>query len=117
MIDAILLGLLLVSLVKPDVLLSKKVKDKATEEQKAFLAKNYRKVYGLLIATIESLALSMYIGPVGCILALVCAVLFFVIAWPASKENRKLVKEIVSTEAQREEIIDEETNDSAVSRN
>ena len=40
MIDLILIIMLIVSLAKPDILLSKKMKEKATDEQKNILTKN-----------------------------------------------------------------------------
>ncbi len=94
MIDLILIIILIISLSKPDILLSKKMKEKATEEQKRILTKNLRKIYAIMIATIESLALMRYTEIVGVILAIVFIVLFFVISLPAIKENKKITKEI-----------------------
>lgn len=94
MIDLILIIILIISLSKPDILLSKKMKEKATEEQKRILTKNLRKIYAIMIATIESLALMRYTEMVGVILAIVFIVLFFVISLPAIKENKKITKEI-----------------------
>ena len=53
-----------------------------------------RKIYAIMIATIESLALMRYTEIVGVILAIVFIVLFFVISLPAIKENKKITKEI-----------------------
>lgn len=39
MIDLILIIIIIVSLAKPDILLSKKMKEKANEEQKTYLQK------------------------------------------------------------------------------
>ncbi len=98
MLDLILIILLIVSISKPDILLAKKVREKANEEQKSVLAKNIRKVYGFLIATIETVALRRYVdddlGIVLLIVTIVLLVLFFVFAVPAIKENRKILKEL-----------------------
>ncbi len=94
MLDLILIIMLIVSLAKPDVLLAKKMKENASEEQKAILVKNLRKIYAIFIGVIESLALIRYTQIVGIILVIVFAVLFFVISLPAIKENSKIVKEV-----------------------
>lgn len=94
MIDLILIIMLIISLSKPDILLSKKMKEKANEEQKKILTKNLRKIYAIMIATIESLALMRYTELVGVILAIIFIVLFFVISLPAIKENKSITKEI-----------------------
>lgn len=94
MIDLILIIMLIISLSKPDILLSKKMREKANEEQKKILTKNLRKIYAIMIATIESLALMRYTELVGVILAIIFIVLFFVISLPAIKENKSITKEI-----------------------
>jgi len=98
MLDLFLIILLIISIFKPDIMLSKKTKEKASEEQKHTLAKNYRKIFGLCIATIELNALRRYVGEgMGIILLLatiVVIILFFVLAIPAIKENRKINKEL-----------------------
>ena len=99
MLDIILIILLIISLSKPDVLLAKKAKEKATEEQKAILVKNLRKIYAIFVALMESLALSVTfpnetVNTVARIVAVVFVVLFFVFAVPAIKANRKIMKEL-----------------------
>lgn len=94
MIDLILIIMLIISLFKPDVLLSKKIKEKANDEQKKILTKNLRKIYAIMIALLESVALIRYTEFVGIILAIVCIILFFVISLPAIKENSKITKEL-----------------------
>ena len=94
MIDLILIIMLIVSLFKPDVLLSKKMKEKATDEQKNVLTKNLRKIYAIMVATFESLALMRYTEVVGIILSVVFIILFFTISLPAIKENSKITKEL-----------------------
>lgn len=94
MIDLILIILIIVSLFKPDVLLAKKVKEKANEEQKSILTKNLRKIYSIMVALMESVALIRYIQIISIILSIVFIVLFFVIALPAIKENSKIMKEL-----------------------
>ena len=94
MIDLILIIMLIVSLFKPDVLLSKKMKERATDEQKKILTKNLRKIYAIMVATFESLALMRYTEFVGIILAIVFIILFFVISLQAIKENSKITKEL-----------------------
>lgn len=94
MIDLILIIMLIVSLFKPNVLLSKKMKEKATDEQKNVLTKNLRKIYAIMVATFESLALMRYTEVVGIILSVVFIILFFTISLPAIKENSKITKEL-----------------------
>lgn len=94
MLDLILIIMLIVSLAKPDFLLAKKMKEKANEEQKAILVKNLRKIYALLVALLESVALMNYTIIIGGILAVIFLVLFCVIAIPAVKANSKIVKEV-----------------------
>lgn len=94
MIDFILIIMLIISLFKPDVLLAKKIKEKATEKQKTILTKNLRKIYAIMVATFESLALMRYTEFIGIILAVVFIILFFTISLPAIKENSKITKEL-----------------------
>ena len=94
MIDLILIIIIIVSLAKPDILLSKKMKEKANEEQKNILTKNLRKIYSVIVALFESLALMRYKETVGIILTIVFLILFFVISVPAIKENSKITKEL-----------------------
>ncbi len=94
MIDLILIIMIIVSLAKPDILLSKKIKEKANEEQKNILAKNLRKIYSIMVASFESVALMRYTEVVGIILTIVFIILFFVISVPAIKENSKITKEL-----------------------
>lgn len=94
MIDLILIIMIIVSLAKPDILLSKKMKEKANEEQKNILTKNLRKIYAIMVALFESLALMRYKETVGIILTIVFLILFFVISVPAIKENSKITKEL-----------------------
>jgi hypothetical protein len=94
MIDLILIIMIIVSLAKPDILLSKKMKEKANEEQKNILTKNLRKIYSVIVALFESLALMRYTEIVGIILAIVFIILFIIISVPAIKENSKITKEL-----------------------
>ena len=54
MLDLFLIIILIISIAKPDILLAKNVKEKASDEQKQILVKNYRKIYAILIALFES---------------------------------------------------------------
>ena len=94
MIDLILIIMIIVSLAKPDILLSKKMKEKANEKQKNILTKNLRKIYSVIVALFESLALMRYTEIVGIILAIVFIILFIIISVPAIKENSKITKEL-----------------------
>ncbi len=94
MLDLILIIMLIVSLSKPDVLLAKKLREKANEDQKKILVKNLRKIYVLMIATFESIALIRYTKIVGIVLAVIFVILFIIISIPAIKENRSIIKEI-----------------------
>lgn len=94
MLDIILIVMILISLSKPDVLLSKKLKEKANEEQKNMLAKNLRKIYAIMVALIESMAIIRYTQIVGLIATAVFIILFIIISLPAIKENSKIMKEL-----------------------
>lgn len=94
MLDLILIIMLIVSLFKPDILLSKKMKEKANDEQKKVLTKNLRKIYAILVGIFESLSIRSYNQGIGTILTIVFLILFFVISLPATKENSKIKKEL-----------------------
>lgn len=98
MIDLFLIILLIVSISKPDILLSKKVKERANEEQKNLLAKNIRKVYGILIAVIETMAIRRFVNEdfsiILLIISIILLVLFFILAIPGIRENRKILKDL-----------------------
>ena len=103
MIDLILIIMLIVSLAKPDVLLSKKMKEKATDEQKKILTKNLRKIYAIIVAGIEvsflmghfeSSAFMRQFEFVWIILAIVFIILLFVVFLPAIKEFSRIKKEL-----------------------
>ena len=94
MLDLILIIMLIVSLSKPEILLSKKIREKANEEQKDILSKNSRKQYSIIIGLLESAALIRYAETIGAILGIVCIVLFFKMALPAIKENKAILKEL-----------------------
>lgn len=98
MIDLILIILLIISISKPDILLSKKIKEKANDEQKNILARNFRKSYAILIAFFETFALTRYfegfLDIVLYILIIIEFILFFTISLPAIKENKKIIKEL-----------------------
>lgn len=94
MIDLILIIIIIISLAKPDILLSKKMKEKANEEQKNKFTKNLRKIYAIIVAMFESLAIMRYNEFFGIILAIIFIILFFTISLPAIKENSKITKEL-----------------------
>lgn len=94
MLDLILIIMLIVSLAKPDILLSKKMKEKANDEQKVLLTKNLRKIYAIMVALFESVALMRYTEILGIILSIIFIILFFTISLPAIKENSKIIKEL-----------------------
>ena len=93
-LDLFLIIILIISLAKPDILLAKKVKEKASDEQKQILVKNYRKIYAILIALFESLAIMRYSSIIGGVLAIIFIILFFTISWPATKQNKQILKEL-----------------------
>lgn len=93
-LDLFLIIILIISIAKPDILLAKNVKEKASDEQKQILVKNYRKIYAILIALFESLAIMRYSTIVGAVLAIILIVLFFTISWPATKQNKQILKEL-----------------------
>lgn len=88
----------IISLFKPDLLLGKKIREKVNEEQKEILIKNQRKIYCILAATFESLALSNIeyemAKVIGTILTIIFGVLLFVVVGPAMKESSKIMKEL-----------------------
>ena len=94
MINLILIIMLIVSLSKPDILLSKKVRENANDEQKVKLTKNLRKIYGITIGLLESSALMRYSQGIGAVLSIVFLILFFKISLPAIKENSNINKEL-----------------------
>ena len=94
MIDLILIVLLIVSLAKPGILLSKRVKERANDAQQAILAKDMRKIWAIAIGLFESVALMRYTTVVGGILAIICILLFVLIALPAIKETSKIMHEL-----------------------
>ena len=94
MLDLVLIILLIISLFKPDILLSKKLKEKANDEQKKILTKNLRKIYAVTVASFESISLTRYNILFGGILLIICLILLFTISLPAAKENSKLIKEL-----------------------
>ena len=79
MIDLILIIILIISLFKPDILLPKKIKEKANDEQKTILTKDLRKIYSIIVFTFESIAITRFNQGVGLILMIVSLILFFVI--------------------------------------
>ena len=94
MLDLILIIILIVSLSKPEILLSKEMKEKANDDQKNALVSNLRKQYGIIVASLESLALMRHTEIIGGILAIVCLILLFKVAIPAKKEVAKIMKEL-----------------------
>ena len=94
MLDLILIVILIISLAKPDILLAKKVKEKANDEQKDRMAKNNRKIFGILVATIEGAAITRYFPIIGIIISVILIVLLVTISLPAVKENSKIMKEL-----------------------
>jgi hypothetical protein len=98
MLDLILIIMLIISLSKPDILLNKKMKEGASDEQKIILTRNFRKIFGIGIAIFETGALSRYLSGGWSILILAMIVveliLFFKYVVPAIKENKKINNEI-----------------------
>lgn len=94
MIDLILIAFLIISIVKPDVLLSKKVRAKATPEQQKILVKNMRISYVVFIALIETMAISRYLESPTILLIPILIEIFVVFKYsiPAAKENRSILK-------------------------
>ena len=94
MLDLFLIIILIISVAKPDILLAKNVKAKASAEQKQILVKNYRKMQAILIALFESLAIMRYSTIIGFVLVIIFFILFFTISWPATKQNRQILKDL-----------------------
>lgn len=94
MLDLFLIIILIISIAKPDILLAKNVKEKASDEQKQILVKNYRKIYAIVIALFESLAIMRYSTIIGLVLVVIFFILFFTISWPATKQNKQILKEL-----------------------
>lgn len=93
-LDLFLIIILIISIAKPDILLAKKVKEKASDEQKQILVKNYRKIYAIIIALFESLAIMRYSTIIGFVLVIIFFILFFTISWPATKQNKQILKDL-----------------------
>lgn len=94
MLDLFLIIILIISIAKPNILLSKNVKEKASDDQKQILVKNYRKIYAILIALFESLAIMRYSTIIGGVLAIILIILLFTISLPATKQNRQIIKDL-----------------------
>ncbi len=94
MLDLFLIIILIISIAKPDILVAKNVKEKASDEQKQILVKNYRKIYAIVIALFESLAIMRYSTIIGLVLVVIFFILFFTISWPATKQNKQILKEL-----------------------
>lgn len=94
MLDLVLIVLIIVSLSKPDILLSKDMKEKANEEQKKQLASNYRKLYSIVVASIESVALLRYNMILGAVCIIISFILLFAVAFPAKKKNKVILQEL-----------------------
>ena len=77
MLDLFLIIILIISIAKPDILLAKNVKEKASDEQKQILVKNYRKIYAIVIALFESLAIMRYSTIIGLVLVVIFFILFY----------------------------------------
>jgi hypothetical protein len=90
--------MLIISFSKPEILLNRKMKEKANDEQKAILVKNIRKIYCISIVIIETGAMSRYASSDWTILILVAliveSILLFKYSIPAIKENRKIINEL-----------------------
>ena len=93
-LDLFLIIILIISIAKPDILLAKKVKEKASDEQKQILVKNYRKIYAIIIALFESLAIMRYSTIIGFVLVIIFFILFFIFSWPATKQNKQILKDL-----------------------
>ena len=93
-LDLFLIIILIISIAKPDILLAKKVKEKASDEQKQILVTNYRKIYAIIIALFESLAIMRYSTIIGFVLVIIFFILFFTISWPATKQNKQILKDL-----------------------
>lgn len=93
-LDLFLIIILIISIAKPDILLAKKVKEKASDQQKQILVKNYRKIYAIIIALFESLAIMRYSTIIGFVLVIIFFILFFTISWPATKQNKQILKDL-----------------------
>ena len=93
-LDLFLIIILIISIAKPDIVLAKKVKEKACDEQKQILVKNYRKIYAIIIALFESLAIMRYSTIIGFVLVIIFFILFFTISWPATKQNKQILKDL-----------------------
>ncbi len=94
MLDLILIIMIIISLAKPEILLSKDMKEKANEEQKKQLASNYRKLYSIVVASLESAALLRYNMIVGLVCIVISLILLFAIAIPAKNKNKVILQEL-----------------------
>ncbi len=66
MLDLFLIIILIISLAKPDILL----------------------------ALFESLAIMRYSTIIGFVLVIIFFILFFTISWPATKQNKQIIKDL-----------------------
>lgn len=99
MLEILLVIMLIISLVKPESILSKKIKERANDEQKAILANNTRKIFPFVFVgfelTVGSLSRIISISEtVKIILMIIWLICVFVIIWPIAKESSKIRKEL-----------------------
>ncbi len=94
MLTLVLLVFIIISYSKPELLISKKIKENATDEEKNIVSKNLRNIYITIILLIEGSSLIsrtsgilQILGFVFAVIGIVCIVKFI----PKFKENKEIL--------------------------
>ncbi len=84
---------LVISYFKPNILLSKKVREKVDEKQKEILVKNRREIYFLLVVTFEFVTDTVVAPWWFNLFTISFCIVMWILTIPQIKENRKIIKE------------------------
>lgn len=96
MIQLIIIIIVIISLFKPDILLSKKMKEQASNEQKKIYTNNLRiiLIFPMLLSVFSILYGYRSTETIGMVLMIISIVLFFIAGLPKAKECLKIKNEL-----------------------
>ena len=86
--------MLILILIKPDILISKKIKSLANDEQLKELITNLKKTYSIGCATIIGILLFDFSTILSLIIVIPMLILLFTVGLPASKKASNILKEL-----------------------
>ncbi len=108
MIQLFLIISFLVAVIKPEIMVAKKIRDNMTENEKDVVVTNNRKIYLILLIIMvcwvikdvlekiflknSDISLLIDIVTIGAMIAAIVALVVIVI--PVSKENKKIIKDV-----------------------